>query len=214
MALGSSTFSDIGGAVSDLFGASADSSKAQGLRIKAQGDALEGQNYDMAATLAQQNEAFTEQSTAIKETQNQRQINSTIGGQKADVASAGFGSGGSGMYLMMDSAAQGRLTQSVAEQQGHITEAGYNEQAQSYQNMSKAAQFAVEGDNLAADAADKAAQGSTITGILKGVAAVASIGLAPFTGGASLAVGAAVGGLMGSAAGDSAQDAVQDAFED
>lgn len=189
MALSSTTFSDAGGAVSDLFASSADTSKAQGLRIKAQGDALEGQNYDEAAVLAQQNEQFTEQSTAIKLQQIDRSNYQTIGGQQADVAGAGFASSGSALDLMADSASQGALTKAVAGQQGLITEAGYTEQAQSYQNMSKAAAFAVQGDELAADAADKAATGSTITGIIKGVAAVASVALAPATGGASLAIG-------------------------
>ena len=181
MAFGASTFTDLGGAVSDLFAASADSSKAAGLRIKAQGDALEGQNYDLAAVLAKQNEQFTEQSTAIKQTELDRQITQTIGGQQADVAGAGFSASGSALDIMRDSASQGALTKAVAVQQGLITEAGYNEQATSYQNLSKAAAFAVQGDNLAADAADKAAQGADITAAFKGVAAVASI----FTGGTS-----------------------------
>jgi hypothetical protein len=189
MALSQTTFSDLGGAVSDLFASSADSTKAQGLRIKAQGDALEGENYDEAAVLAKQNEQFTEQSTAIKLQQIDRSNYQTIGGQQADVAGAGFSASGSALDLMADSASQGALTKAVAGQQGLITEAGYTEQAQSYENMSKAAAFAVQGDNLAADAADKAATGSTITGILKGVAAVASVALAPATGGASLAIG-------------------------
>jgi hypothetical protein len=187
MALGSATFSDLGGAVSDLFASSADSSKASGLRIKAQGDALEGQNYDLAASLARQNEQFTEQSTAIKQTQLDRQIYQTIGGQQADVAGAGFAASGSALDLMRDSAQQGALTKDVLAKQGQITEAGYTEQAASYDNLSKAAQFAVQGDNQAADAADSAATGSTITGIIKGIAGVASIFAAPATGGLSLA---------------------------
>ena len=64
MALGASTFSDLVGAASDLFAGFSASSKAdlqaQGLRIKAQGDLAEASNYDLAATLAQQNEKFTD----------------------------------------------------------------------------------------------------------------------------------------------------------
>jgi hypothetical protein len=174
-AFGTSTFSNLGGAVSDLFASSADSSKAAGLRIKAQGDALEGQNYDLAAALAKRNEQFTEQSTAIKQTQLDRQLTQTIGGQEADVAGAGFAASGSALDIMRDSASQGALTKAVASQQGLITEAGYTEQATSYQNLSKAAQFAVQGDNLAADAADKAAKGAEITAGFKAIAGVASI---------------------------------------
>jgi hypothetical protein len=175
MAFGSSTFSDFGGAVSDLFAADADRYKAQGLRIKAQGDRLEGQNYDLAATYAQQNEKFTETSTAIKQAQIERENVKMIGGQQADVAGAGFAASGSALDLLRDSASQGALTHAVAGQQGLITEAGYTEQAQSYQNLSKAAAFAVQGDELAAQAADKAATGASITGIIKGIAAIATL---------------------------------------
>lgn len=194
MAIGAGTLTSASGAVSDLFAMSADRTKAQGLRIKAQGDALEGQNYDMAAALAKQNAQFTEASTAIKEAQQQRESTMAIGGQRADVAGAGLAESGSAMYLLRDSASQAALTHQVLGQQGLMSEEGYQEQAQSFQNLSKAASFAVQGDNLAADAADTAATGAGITGILKGITAVASIGLAPFTGGASLAVGAALEG--------------------
>lgn len=175
MAFGASTITDFGGAVGDLFAASADRSKAQGLRIKAQGDALEGQNYDLAATLAGQNEQFAETSTAIKQQQFDRNIYQTIGGQEADVAGAGFAQSGSALDLLRDSASQGALTKAVAGQQGLIQEAGYTEQQQSYQNLSKAAAFAVQGDNLAADAADKAATGADITSGFKAAAGIATL---------------------------------------
>jgi len=177
MAFGASTINSFAGAASDLFAAS-------GHKAKAQGDLIEAQNYDLAAGLATQNEKFEETSTAIKEAQIARENSKMLGGQQADVASAGFAASGSALDLMRDSAAQGALHTAVAGEQGLITEAGYTEQAQSYQNMSVAA-------HMAADAENQAATGSTITGILKGVAAVASIGLAPFTGGASLAIGSA-----------------------
>jgi hypothetical protein len=180
-------FSSAGGAVSDLFAASAD-------RAKGAGDRIEAQNYDLASSLATQNEKFTETSTAIKESQQQRELMFNLGGQQADTAGAGFAASGSSLDILRDSASQGALTHAVLGQQGLITEAGYTEQAQSYTNMAGAAR-------MAADAADKAAEGSTITGIIKGVAAVASIGLAPFTGGASLAVGGAALSAVGDANG-------------
>lgn len=175
MAFGASTVTDVGGAVSDLFAASADRSKAAGLRLKATGDELEGQNYGLASDLAEQNEKYTETSTAIKELQASRQINQTIGGQQADVAGAGFASGGSSYYLMADSAAQGNLTKSVIAKQGLITEAGYTEQATSYQNLQRASGIAVQEDNLAANAADSAASGADITALVKGAAAVGTL---------------------------------------
>jgi hypothetical protein len=63
----------------------------------------------------------------------------------------------------------------VAGEQGLITEAYYKEQAASYANIAAAA-------GMAADAEDKAATGDTITGIIKGVAGVATLLAAPATG--------------------------------
>jgi hypothetical protein len=193
--LSSSTFSSIGGAVGDLFAASGDRSTAAGLRLKAQGDVLQSQDYDLAATLAGQNEQFTEQSTAIKQSQNDRQIYQTIGGQQADVAGGGFAESGSAIDLLRDSASQGALAHATLSTQGLITEAGYQEQQQTDKNLSQAALLAEQSDLNAANAADNAATGSTISGIFKGVSAVASIFAAPLTGGASLAATAGLDGL-------------------
>lgn len=159
--IGGSTFSDIGGAVSDLFSVDAHHAKAQG-------DLLEAQNYDLASGLATQNEQFTEESTTIKQAQLDRQNALTAGGQAADVAGAGFAASGSALDIMRDTASQGALTKAVGEQQGLITEAGYDEQAKSYQTMSQAAHVAADAENSAADAAG-------ITGAIKGIAAVATL---------------------------------------
>jgi len=161
MAFGSSTFMDLGGAVSDLFA-------SEGHRSKAEGDRLEAKNYDLASELANQNAAFTETSTAIKQAQLDRSIYQTIGGESADIAGAGFAQSGSALDLMRDSAAQGALTKAVGEQQGLITEAGYKEQAQSFTNMASAAR-------LAANAEDEAATDSLITGGFKAAASIATL---------------------------------------
>ena len=60
MAIGSGTFTFLGGALSDLFASA-------GHKAKAQGDRLEAGNYDLAANLANQNADFTNMSTAIKQ---------------------------------------------------------------------------------------------------------------------------------------------------
>jgi hypothetical protein len=182
MAFGASTFTNLGGAVSDLFAASAD-------RSKAQGDFVEGQDYALASTLATQNEQFTVQSTAIKQAQNDRQIYQTMGGVTADTAGSGFGASGSSLDVLRDSAAQGALTKAVAGQQGLITEAGYQEQATSYQNMQGAAIMAGNAENNAATGAD-------IGAVLKGTAAIATL----FTGGVDLT--APIGQAASSAMGD------------
>jgi hypothetical protein len=175
MPIQGATFTDIGGAVSDLFAADADQTKAQADQIKAQGDALEAENYGQAADFATQNIGFTQTATEIKEAQQQRQVTQALGSQQADVAGAGFASSGSALDLLRDSASQGALSKAVLQQQGLITEAGHQEEAMSYTNMSKAADFAVQGDELAAQAEQQQAQGAEIAGVMKGVAAVFSV---------------------------------------
>jgi hypothetical protein len=77
-----------------------------------------------------------------------------IGGQRADVAGAGFAESGSALDLLRSSAQQGALNRAVLGQQGLIQEAGYKEQAQSYTNMSEAATIAGNAENKAAEGAD------------------------------------------------------------
>lgn len=195
MALSNSTFSDAAGSVSDLFagiGATTQADlKAQGLDIQAQGDLAEGTNYDLAASLAGQNAQYTEASTAIKQAQIDRSTTLAIGGQQADVAGAGFASSGSALDLMRDSASQGALTKAVAGQNGLIQTAGYQEQQQSYETMSAAAKSTAAGlENIATEteAAGKTTEiGDFASAAIKGVGAIASIALAPATGGLSLA---------------------------
>lgn len=225
MAFGASTVSDIGGAVDSLFAGIGAEQKgelqAQGLRItaqgtritaegtrlsadslrtKAKGDLAEASNYDLAAGLAQANEAFTAQSTRIQDAQTARQETMAIGGQRAAVAGAGFASSGSALDIMRDSASQAALQRGVLQQQGVITEAGYEEQAKSFQTMATAGretaaseydianktdviagqqdQIAAQQDVLAQktqDAANTEAMGDFIGGALKGAAAIATL---------------------------------------
>lgn len=208
MAIGPSTFGAVAGAASDLFaglGARSQSSlkakglglEAKGLRIKAQGDLAEASNYDLATELARKNEQFTVASTAIKQAQLDRSITQTIGGQRAEVAGSGLKASGSALQLMRDSAEQGSLTKQVAGSQGLITEAGYEEQAQSYTTLANAGRMAAAGEMDIANETDQLAQdtrsagktqmfGSFISAGIKAAAAVASVALAPETGGLSL----------------------------
>jgi hypothetical protein len=245
MAIGQSTFSNAGGAASDLFagfGATTQAGlkgkglnlqasgqritaqgtrlNAEGLRIKASGDLAEAGEYDLAGNLATKNEKFTEQSVAIQQMQQERNTTMQIGGQRAEIAGAGGAESGSALDILRDSASQGALAKQVLGQQGLITEAGYDEQAKSYQLMASTArttaageqdianktdviagqqdQIANQTDQLAAQtvqAGKDAATGDFISGAIKGVAAIASIALAPATGGLSLAATAGLDGL-------------------
>src|SRR5690348_3795013 len=101
-------FSSIGSAVSDLYAA--------------EGDKAEASNYRLAAGLARENEQYTEQSTAIKNMQAERQIYQTVGEQGAAVAASGFTTGGSAGDLLRSSVSQGALTHAVLSEQGLIQE--------------------------------------------------------------------------------------------
>lgn len=159
--IGNATFANLGGAVNDIFGAEA-------LRTKAKGNRIEAQEYDLADQLALQNLQFAKTSTDIKTMQTERGIEQTLGQQQADVAAAGFEESGSALDILRDSAAQGALAKAVVGQQGIIEEAGYEEQAKSYNLMAGAAR-------MAADADENAANGAWITAAIKGAAAVAPL---------------------------------------
>lgn len=178
---GADTFSAAGGAVSDLF-------SAFGSTYKVKGYQLEQDRLNDAATFADENEKYTETSYAIKQMQLDRSIYQSQSGTQADTAGAGLAMSGSALDILHDSASQGALTKQVTQQQGYITEAGYREQAKSLRDQAEAAGVAAQG-------AEVAGIGSAISGVLKGVGVVASLGLAPLTGGLSLAAIPAVAAL-------------------
>ena len=101
-------------------------------------------------------------------------------------------------FIFEWAASQGALAHAVLGQQGLITEAGYKEQAQSYEIMRGAA-------NDAGNAENNAATGAEITGSVKAIAGLATLftglpisaAVAPVTGGAANAVGDpnGIGGL-------------------
>jgi hypothetical protein len=145
MAFGTGTISSIGGAVQDLFASEAHGLKAKGLR-------LEAENYELASGFATKNAEFADLSRELKQSQMEREIFKTIGGQTADVAGAGFAAAGTALDLLRDSASQGALMKAVANTQGLITEEGYRVQSETYANMAKAANFAAEAEDLAGTA--------------------------------------------------------------
>jgi hypothetical protein len=155
------TFSAASGAVNDLFAGFAAGYKQKGALIE------EGM-YRSAAGFARQNEEFTKASTDIKLAQQERSNYLTLGGQQADVAGAGFAESGSALDLLRDSASQGALTKQVMGYQGLITEAGYEQQAASFDAQANAA-------SVAAKAAGVAQIGDFVSSAIKGVTAIATL---------------------------------------
>jgi hypothetical protein len=163
MAFSSATGGAAGATVSDLFQGFADQTKAKG-------DYAEAANYNLAADYANQEAAFTKQSTAIQQFQQGRELTKSLGQTAADVAGAGFATGGSAIDLLRDSASQGALAKAVRGEQGLITEQGYQEQASSFESMANAAV-------LAGGEANKAATGDFIGAGISGATAIASLGM-------------------------------------
>jgi hypothetical protein len=143
MAISSSQVGAASNAVSDIFG-------GIGSLYKAKGSRLEAQAYDKAAALARLNEQYTKESTDIKEFQQQRDSYKQIGGQEAEIGASGFAATGSALDILRESASQASLTKSVIGQQGLIEEAGYEEQAQSYDLMAQASREAAKADTWGA----------------------------------------------------------------
>src|SRR4051812_4198634 len=110
MAFGNDTFAAIGGAVNDLFTSKA---TADSLRLKARGNEVEGQNYLLASTLSRQNQEYTAEFTAMKQTMADRQIYQGIGAETAQITGAGLKLSGSALDLLRDSAAQGALQKEI-----------------------------------------------------------------------------------------------------
>lgn len=137
----------VGGAVSDIFAA--------------EGDKAEAQQYGVAAGLAGANIQYTEQMTAVKEAQEQRDLYRTIGSQQAGYAGGNVAASGSALDVLRSSIQQGSLQQYVLGAQGAAQEASYREQQQAY--------------NIMQDAANNAAKGSDIAAGIKGATAVASL---------------------------------------
>ncbi|HTC04891.1 MAG TPA: hypothetical protein VK749_15920 [Xanthobacteraceae bacterium] len=144
------SLNDVGAGVSDLFQASAD-------RSKASYDLMEGQEYTLASDLATQNAQYTQMSTAIKEAGENREITQALGKTQADVAGAGFAESGSALDILRSGAQQGAIVKAATSEQGLINEAGYNEQAASYNLMATAADQAASAEGTAAKGADIAA---------------------------------------------------------
>lgn len=161
MAFGASTVNDAAGSVSDFFA-------AFGAEQQAAATGEEAATYTEAAALAKQNAQFTAQSTAITEAQQSRQITMAMGRTTAQVAGAGFANSGSSLAILRSNAQQGSLAQAVTAQQGLMTEAGYTEEATAYTNMATAAE-----DTEAAE--KNAATGDIVSGVLKGVASIATL---------------------------------------
>lgn len=149
LAASQSFFGNIGGAVGDIFTGIGQQQSAKTLRIAAR---YAGENADLAET-----------STRIQRAQLDRQAYRTIGGQKADVAGAGFSASGSALDLLRDSMAEAAMADNLTALQGQIEVNAYTAQQKSLLGQAKQA--------------DIAAKGSFIGSIFKVIAGVAALAI-------------------------------------
>ena len=169
MAFGAGTITDFAGGVGDIFSGIMTGEADQ---LKAEGYAAEAENYGLAATLAGQNEKFTEESTAIQEAAVQRNYEKASGKTAAEIGGAGFTASGSAIDIMRENAQQGSIAESITTLQGSITEYGEKEQQTSYLNMQAASLAAANSEDKMAG---QASLFGDITGGLKIAAGVATL---------------------------------------
>ena len=154
---------DLGGAVGDIFASFGDFASA-GAYSEAAG--LENQ----AAQIAGQNANYAQESGTIQLSQAQRQITQAEGGQRADVAGAGFSQGGSAYYLMADTARQGGLQTGLIGLQTQMNVNSFQEQQLAFETQATV-------DQGLASAATAGGLGNIGGALLKGVAGIGALGL-------------------------------------
>lgn len=131
MALSADLFGNIGDAASGIF---------SGI-----GNVKAADAYGQAADIALQNAQLAQTSSRIQVTQAERQVYQGIGGQKSDVAAAGFAAGGSGLDLLRSSVQQGGLQNQLLKVQGLINENSYKAEAAGYKAQQSSAKAAAGG---------------------------------------------------------------------
>lgn len=142
-------FGFIGSAISDLFGSSASASAAGG--------------YKKAAALAGTEGKIAGYSGDTKLALEQRQAYQIIGGQQADVAGAGFTSGGSAGDLMRDSEMQAHMVAAAAKEQSSLQQLDFQSEQQT--DLEKASE------------ASSSSSGGLFGAIASGIGAIFSFGI-------------------------------------
>lgn len=145
--------------------------------VSVEGANAEAAAYSTEAALAggnQQTEAISEQ---VRELQIQRNVDQTVGAQKATVASNGFAQSGSALDIMRSSYRQGYLGQQISAMQSEEVQRGYLESAAAAEGDMTAAQVRASGAQALSDAqlaasttatANAAAVTSAMTQLLAG----------------------------------------------
>lgn len=86
--------------------------------MKAKGSEFGKEAYIGAAGVADQNAQFAAISTAIKQSQADRQLYQSLGETKADIAGAGLARSGSALDILRESASQEAMTRQCSASRG------------------------------------------------------------------------------------------------
>jgi hypothetical protein len=137
--------------------AAQDLAQGQAEGVTAQGDQLEANSYLKAGGVADKNARLERASAGIQSYQEDIAAERALGGQEADIAGAGFGSGGSGFYLARAGIQQASLAKALINVQGSITAGGFEQQSLAAQAEAAAASGAADRANILGNAATDAA---------------------------------------------------------
>ena len=144
-------------------------------QAEATGYGLESQAYTEAAGYATGNVQLAEESTAIQQYQQQRKLATTLGRQRAEIAGANLGPGGSGAYLLRSSMARGALASGLIGVQGAINAQGYASQSTADIALAEQATNTGEAATSAASSSQTGTALSTASGIAGAVGGIAGV---------------------------------------
>lgn len=99
----------------------------------------EAASYETAAKIAEENVGLTEEEVALKQFNEDRKVARTIGTERSTIAGNGLAQGGSGDYIIEDSARQGALSKGLIGVEGQIQENAYRTQAEKARGEAAAA---------------------------------------------------------------------------
>lgn len=119
-----------------------------GSLFSAQGDKQAAAGYDKAAASERTNADIARASLGVQEAAITRDLYKTAGGQRSDVAGAGFKMSGTAMDLARDTARQGGLATALTVNQGAIDIQGHVAQADAYSAEAQAARTAAKGAGI------------------------------------------------------------------
>lgn len=149
------------GLVSSLYGeegaAAAATGEATALSEESQGASAEAGQYQKAAAISSNNATIALVSGGLEQYVQTRQLQNTLGAQRAGVAGGGFQESGSAVDLARSSLQQGLLQNQVIGLNANMQAGGYLEQAQASEAEATAAQYASSAEAAQSGAASQVA---------------------------------------------------------